>query len=127
MTDDNKMGRPVGSGSWLPPVPKQTRQERAADMRDKRNSTILEAAVKLAEDEGYQWITRDMVARAAGVSVGSVNNAFGRMIELKRAVMAEAVKREIVSIVVQGLADGSAIAANAPLELKQRAAAFVSS
>lgn len=108
-------------------MPKQSRQDRAAEMRTKRNSTILEAAIKCAEDEGYQWITREMIAREAKVSVGSVNNAFGRMIELKRAVMAEAVKREIVSIVVQGLADGSPIAANAPLELKQRAAAFVSS
>lgn len=104
---------------------KQTRQERAATMRTERDGRILEAAVELAKEPGtggYQWITRDLVAERAGVSVGSVNNAFGRMVELKRAVMREAVSREIVEIVAQGLADGSPIAAAAPPDLKARAA-----
>lgn len=84
---------------------------------------VLEAAVELAKGVGYQWITRDQVAEAAGVASGSVNGAYGSMVELKRAVLRHAVEHEIVEIVAQGLADGHVIAREAPAALKERAAA----
>lgn len=104
---------------------RQSRQERFAAMRARRDAAILDAAIEEAKAEGYQWITRDAIAHRAGVSVGSVNNAFGRMVELKRAVMRAAVERSIPEIVAQGLADGSAIAKDAPPDLKARAAALL--
>lgn len=96
-------------------------------MKAARDAAILEAAIELAKVEGYQWITRQMVADHAKVSVGSINNAYGQMIELKRAVMRAAVDRGIPEIVAQGLADGSSIARNAGPDLRERAAALITS
>jgi len=90
-----------------------------------RNPRILAAAVELAKGIGYQWITRDQVAEAAEVSAGTINNAYGSMIGLKRAVLQHAVDNAIVEIVAQGLADGHEIARGAPTELKERAAALM--
>lgn len=96
----------------------QVRAERALAV-----SKVLEAAVLEAKDVGYQWITREAVAKRAGVSNASVSNAFGGMVALKRKVMAVAVERPIPEIVAQGLADGSTIAAAAPREVKEAASA----
>lgn len=90
-----------------------------------RKRAILEAAISEAKEQGYQWITRDAVAKRAGVGAGSVNVAFGRMVELKRAVLREAVARRIVEIVAQGLADAHPIAKDAPSDLKQEAVALL--
>jgi AcrR family transcriptional regulator len=90
-----------------------------------RDDRILTAAVELAKGIGYQWITRDQVAEAAGVSAGTVNNAFGGMIELKRAVLRHAVEIGLVEIVAQGLADGHEIARGAPADLRAQAAAHM--
>lgn len=102
-----------------------SRQQRAAEMVARRNATILEAAIQEAGEVGYQWITREAVATRAGVSAGSVNNAYGRMVELKRAVLREAVARGLANIVAQGLADNHEIARNAPPELKAKAVALM--
>lgn len=90
-----------------------------------RDQRILDAAVELAKGIGYQWITRDQVAEAADVSAGTVNNAFGSMVGLKRAVLRHAVENGIVVIVAQGLADSHEIARGAPADLKARAAALM--
>lgn len=87
-----------------------------------RKDAILRAAIEEAKEQGYQWITRDAVARRAGVGAGSVNVAFGTMRELKRSVLRSAVAGRIVEIVAQGLADAHPIAKDAPSDLKQEAA-----
>lgn len=91
------------------------------DLRER----VLSAAVEIAQTDGYQWITRAAVADRAEVGVGSINTAFETMIDLKRAVMAHAVDNEILSLIAQGLADGSSIAKSAPADLKQRALAAI--
>lgn len=107
-------------------MPKQSRQDRSAEMRAARNDAILRAAVHLAKTDGYQWITRERVAALAGVSPASVNNAFGRMVELKRAVMREAVSLAIVEIVAQGLADNQKDAVEgATPELREKVARYL--
>lgn len=90
-----------------------------------RKDAILAAAVEEAKEQGYQWITRDAVAKRAGVGAGSVNVAFGTMRELKRAVLRLAVDTRIVEIVAQGLADAHPIAKDAPPDLKQEAARLI--
>lgn len=90
--------------------------------RDKR---ILDEATELAKSIGYQWITREQVALAVGCAPGTINNAFGSVVGLKRAVLQHAVDTGIVEIVAQGLADGHAIARAAPADLKARAAAHL--
>jgi AcrR family transcriptional regulator len=106
---------------------RQSRDEHFAAMKARRDALILDTAIELAKVDGYQWITRQAIAEIAKISVGSVNNAYGTMVELKRAVMRAAVERGIVEIVAQGLAEGSSIARNAGPELRERAAALITS
>jgi len=134
-----KPGAKGRNTAWLPlrkkgwtlrhtPAPRKygTREDQQAVIAAHKAAWIarvLEAAVLEALAVGYQWITRDDVAKRAGVSSASVSNAYGGMVALKRKVMAEAVARPIPAIVAQGLADGSAIAAAAPREVKEAARA----
>jgi AcrR family transcriptional regulator len=90
-----------------------------------RDSRILDAAMECAEADGYQWITRGQVASAAGVSVGTINTAYGTMRELKRAVLTAAVERRNLALIAQGLADNHPIAAGAPSDVRRAAAAHL--
>ena len=92
-----------------------------AEMRGR----LLAVAIPLARDQGYQWITRQMVATAAGVSLGSVNNCFGTMLELKRAVMRWAVENGDGKLIAQGLANDSPITANIDPGLREKAAEVI--
>lgn len=100
---------------------RQSRQERAEKMRSDRDNKVLEAAIAEASEQGYQFITREAVALRAGVSVGGVNNAFGTMLDLKRAVLRAAIERENLPIVAEGIAMGSPVCAEIPPELRERA------
>lgn len=104
---------------------RQSRQDRAAVMINARNTAVLEAAIIEAKTNGYQWITRKDVANRAKVARATVSNAFGTMVELKRAVLRAAVNREILEIVAQGLADRHEIALNAQPDVRERAAALI--
>lgn len=101
-----------------------TVKEWASQRRSARNEKVLAAAVALAKADDYQWITRRDVAKAAGVSVGSVSN-FGSIVDLKRAVLHYAVENCVVEIVAQGLAAKSPIAQAAPPEVKAAVAAYL--
>jgi AcrR family transcriptional regulator len=92
---------------------------------ENRDGRILDAALRLAEADGYQWITREGVAAMAGVSPGTINNVFGTMRGLKRAVLTEAVKRRIIPIVAQGLGDRHAIVMDAPADVRTEAATYL--
>lgn len=96
-----------------------------ANQLKNRNDRILDAAIECALEDGYQWITRGAVAAKAGVAVGTINNAFGDMIGLKRAVLKAAVERGIIKLVAQGLGDGHPIATAAPPEIKAQVVALM--
>lgn len=68
-----------------------------------RKDKILKAAIKLSKKLGYKNITRDRVAEEADVSSALVGNYFGKMADLKNAVVRAAIKEEIVEIIAQGL------------------------
>ena len=88
-----------------------------------RNSKVLAAAVGLAKASGLRALTRDAVARTAGVSTGSVNHAFGTMECLRDEVLRVGVTERILPIVMSGLALGHPICLNASPELKRQALA----
>lgn len=88
-----------------------------------RDGRILNAALEQAKTDGFQWITRDAVAEAAGVSPATVNTAYGTMRGLKRAVLQAAVDRNVLEVVAQGLAERHEIVMNAPEDVRRRAAA----
>ena len=88
---------------------------------DKRRNDILDSALKLAEENHYNDITRDAIADHAGVSVGLVTHYFGTMPKLKRDVMRAAVRIESLPVIAQGLAARDPHALKASSDLKQRA------
>lgn len=90
-----------------------------------RKEHILNVAVDVACNHGYHKLTRDAVAETAGVSMGLVSRYFGTMPQLKRDVMRAAIKRDIASIVAQGLAINDKHARKAPQGLKQQAAEII--
>lgn len=92
---------------------------------DERPQLILAAGLKLAEDVGYQRLTREALAKAAMVSPGLINFYFGNMTKAREAVMAEAVRTSNVAVVAQGLAAGDPVAAKAPQALRSLAAGRV--
>jgi len=88
-----------------------------------RKKQILDGALNVASLVGYQNVTRDAVATAAGVSTGLINLHFSTMAQLKRDIMRAAVKREVLSVIAQGLAAHDAHARKASEDLKRRALA----
>lgn len=83
---------------------------------------VLDVAVSLAKRTNYSRITREQIAEAAEVSVGTVSNHFKNMDGLRAEIMLAAIAQELPELVAQGLANGDRIVQNAPRVLKARAA-----
>ncbi|MCH9712703.1 MAG: TetR/AcrR family transcriptional regulator [Proteobacteria bacterium] len=90
-----------------------------------RKDHILDCAIVVAMDKGYNKVTRDEVAEAAGVSMGLITHYFETMNQLKRDIMRAAVKRGIPEIVAQGLVNKDRHALKASKELKTKAANII--
>lgn len=88
-----------------------------------RKEVILQAASQLAIREGFNAVTKEAVAKESSVSAGLVLFYFFTMDELKELVMQRAIAHGHHSIVLQGLAYYHPTAINAPLEVRQAAAA----
>ncbi len=78
--------------------------------------------MELAVQWGYTGLTRDTVARRAGVAKGLVNYYFGNMDGLRRVIMCTAVEQECLPVIAQGLACNDPVAKAAPQWLRARAA-----
>jgi AcrR family transcriptional regulator len=79
----------------------------------KRRDEILNAAIKLAEKDGYDRLKREDIARAAGCATGLVFRYLGSMNQVPRVIMGEAIRRENVAILAQGLVTRDRRAINA--------------
>ena len=90
-----------------------------------RQAAILAAAVQVATDKGYQSLTRDHVAEAAGVSPALVTRYYYHMDLLRAAVLDEAVRQSNVRLVAEGLACGQLAPSAVPRKLRIRAAMAV--
>lgn len=90
-----------------------------------RKAHILRVAVEMSKKDGYHKITRDNIARQAGVSMGLITRYFNTMVQLRRCIIRYAIANEIVVIIAQGLADGDVHARKAPPELKAEAVSLL--
>ena len=98
-----------------------------------RSNQILSAAVRVVRDMGWEGLTRDRVAEEAECAVGTINNIYGTMDDLRDAVMTEAINiiengdhcDEIIKVVSHGLANGDKIAKSAPRMVKDLAFAMM--
>ncbi len=69
-----------------------------------RTKEILAVALDLAERVGYQCVTRDGIAAAAGVSAGHVSGLLGTMKQIRRRLMRAAIAQNRYRVIAQGLA-----------------------
>ena len=90
---------------------------------DDRRTEIMNAALMLAELNGYYNVTRAAVASVAHCDEGLVSHYFGTMKCFKRAIMRTAIKQRRAKIVAQGMAAGDPHALRAPEDLKAEARA----
>jgi hypothetical protein len=112
------------SGIPLYPVG-PSRSSRAAHPLLRRDQ-ILGVALTMASGSHYMRITRDEVARTAGVAAGSVTRYFGDMTTLRAAVLRAAVDTGAVDIVAQGILERDPVALGAPAQVLAGARAHLS-
>lgn len=94
--------------------------------RKDRKAQIMESAVIVATRDGFDKLTRELIAEQAEISPSLINQYFNTMTGLRRAVMRHAVRNEILSIIAQGIATRNPYAFKASAELIQRAVATLS-
>ena len=88
---------------------------------DERRARILDAALGVAEREGYHTLRQRDVAAAARCSMSLIHWYWGGLPAMRAAVLARAIEREHLPVVLQGLAMRDPVALAAP-ELLRRAA-----
>ena len=88
---------------------------------DARSDQILACAVQLAADKGLYAVTREDVAKAAGISTGRVSGCFGTMSKLRRSIVKSAVRDENLSVLAAAIAARDAGVAKIPADLRMRA------
>lgn len=93
-----------------------------------RVAQILDAALKLAHRTHYARITREQLAAALGWSAPAlITYHMGTMQEFRRTLMREAIRREDLRIIAQGLASRDKHARKAPQDLQDKALRSLSS
>lgn len=90
-----------------------------------RQENILNVALQVATERGYNVMTREAIAERAGVSESLVSRYFSTMVQLRRAVMRAAINQENIEVIAQGLAIKDKHARKAPTELKNKAAKLI--
>lgn len=88
-----------------------------------RKQQLMDVAMELAREHGYDRVKRSDVARRANVTDSTISRYFNTMSQLHRDIMRQAIKRGDTIIVGQGLARKDKRALSAPKELRERAAA----
>jgi AcrR family transcriptional regulator len=93
----------------------------------RRKNEVLDAAVRLSMQVGYQQITRDAIAVEAGCGYGTVNVCYRSMSDLRRAVVERAIATENLIVIAQYLADPDPDPAvgKIPPKLKKATLAFL--
>jgi len=94
---------------------------------DDRKELILAAAIIMSVHPGYNYRTwtRDEIAGVAGVAPGLISHYFTTMDNLRDETMRYAVRLCRVDVVAQGLSVRDEIAMEAPDELKEAAARWL--
>ena len=88
-----------------------------------RKQQIIDEAVRASGTYGYLNVTRQMIADHLGIAPGLVSHYCGQMDELRDKIMREAVRRELLRIVAEGVINKHPVAQRARRELKARALA----
>ena len=87
---------------------------------------LLDAALRVAQRDGWRAMTRQSIAAEAGVSDALVSLRLGTMDALRRSVMRAAIARQVLRVVAEGVLAGDRHALRAPTEVRAAAARIVS-
>jgi len=90
---------------------------------ESRRNQILAVALKLAESDHYQSITREQIAFKADTATGTISRVFGSMVDLRDAIIERAVEEECLAVIGQGIAGSNWAALSAPKSLRKKALA----
>lgn len=88
-----------------------------------RKANLIDAALLVAERDGFLAMTRKAIAEEAFVSLPLVNTYLGTVKHIRKTVMTLAVKYEILPILAEGIATGNPYAKAASSDLQARALA----
>lgn len=99
---------------------------KSSSAQNEMPETIVAGALKVAEDCGYQHLTRDKIAEAAGVSMGLVTYYFS-MKEIREKIVKWAIQRKNVKVLAQAMLARDPAAKRAPDELQAQARAHIAS
>lgn len=91
-----------------------------------QTNDLLNAALRVAERDGWRVMTRQSVAAEAGVSDALVSLRLGTMDALRRSVMRAAISRRVLRVVAEGVLAGDRHALRAPTEVRVAAGRLVS-
>lgn len=92
---------------------------------DERYKQLLDSAVEVAEQCGFNKMTHVLVALKAKVSKATVFNYFKTIDQLRDDVMQVAIERELLPVIAAGVVSRNIKALNTPVELKQKAMASI--
>lgn len=91
-----------------------------------RAAELLAGAVGLAEKQGWHSLTHESIAAAAEVSPSLVKVRLGTIVDVRRAVMREAVKQRLPRVVAEGLCARDRTARRADAALRAACGEWVS-
>ena len=87
---------------------------------EQRKEDILRVAIRLAESNGYDKITRKEIADAAKITEGLVSFYWGTMKQLRRSLMRHAIANKNFRIIAQGLCVNDSATRNLPPDLRSQ-------
>jgi AcrR family transcriptional regulator len=90
---------------------------------NERREEVLSVALQLAVEVGYTRITRERISSVIGITKQAIQHHIGTVAELRRDVMQEAIARECLPVIAQGMALRDPLTLSAPAELLGRARA----
>lgn len=90
-----------------------------------RTREVLAAGLALAEQKGYQVVTRDDLAAAADLSAAHVSGLFGTMHQFRRALMRCAIHQKRLQVIAQGMAVKDPNCAKLPAGLAELVANYI--
>lgn len=86
-----------------------------------RKAQIMDAALSVAAEGHYRYMSREDIARAAECSPGLVTAYYGGIESLRDEVLREAIRRHRLPVIAQGLAARDPLADEAPDDVKREA------
>lgn len=90
--------------------------------KDRKNQ-LVQAALEVAEQYGYNTMRREDIAHHAQVSEGLVSQYLGTMPQLRRTIIRHSIKTRNLSVLAQGIVNRDPHALKAPEDLRQAAVA----